>query len=178
MSARTSCAVGLALFTCGVGIHCAPPAHDSPPAALSILAVGDTGKPHPWPAFLRSGQMRVARGMNAEDVRSPAGTLLLLGDNFYPEGLTEPELVARLRENLATPYCRFLELAGPRSAALADLCPESAAAGERRILAVLGNHDIVAESSAALQRDAIPEFVSNWRLLDGCAGSVELGHGV
>ncbi|MCZ6782122.1 MAG: metallophosphoesterase, partial [Proteobacteria bacterium] len=46
------------------------------------------------------------------------------------------------------------------------------------ILAVLGNHDIVAESSAALQRDAIPEFVSNWRLLDGCAGSVELGHGV
>ena len=117
--------------------------------------------------------------MVAEDRRAPVDALVLLGDNFYPDGLHAHELVTRIRANLVRPYCRFAELAGPRSAEVADACalPET----ERRpvpILAVLGNHDYNSDASPGLQRDAIPGFLSNWSLTPGAANVVELAEGL
>jgi hypothetical protein len=145
---------------------------------LSLLAVGDTGKRHRLIASAFEGQLAVAEGMEDEDRRAPVQALVFLGDNFYMEGLEEQELVERIRENLVLPYCRFLALTGPRSAEVASAC--AAPAPARRpppILAVLGNHDVVAPESPRLEREAIPLFVPNWRLAER-PEHVELGEGV
>jgi len=85
-----------------------------PPARFSLLAVGDTGQPPTWLPWL-AGQTAVASGLDEEDRRAPSDGLLLLGDNFYERGLKAEELVSRVRGNLVTPYCRFVQLDGSRS---------------------------------------------------------------
>jgi Calcineurin-like phosphoesterase len=145
---------------------------------LSLLAVGDTGQ------SLEAGgeplgQLRVARALADADARRPADALLLLGDNFYPDGLTWAEVVDRVRANLVGPYCRFAVLAGALSPRVRSACasPRSGKTGFR-IYAVLGNHDHHREESPTLERHAVRWFVSNWHMPAGQAESVELGHGV
>jgi len=139
--------------------------HQAHDASLSFLAVGDTGKRHRIVARLSEGQIAVADAMALEDRHHPVDALVLLGDNFYMRGLESHELVPRLRENLVLPYCRFLDLSGPRSPEVSSSChvPESG----RHVIpihAVLGNHDLAAEESPRLQREVVPEFVVNWSM--------------
>jgi hypothetical protein len=119
--------------------------------------------------------MRVAGVLEADHRRRPADALVLLGDNFYPEGLRESEIEDRLRENLVRPYCVFLALDGPESARVADAC-EPARRADRPvpIYAVLGNHDFDLPESAKLQREAVPHFVPNWHVPSGPVEVVEL----
>lgn len=130
---------------------------------LSLLAVGDTGAP---PSDLESyvTLQHVARALTAEDRRSPAQGMLLLGDNFYGDGLLAKELELRVRANLALPFCRFAAVSSSPRAAAAD-CPAPA---ELRnpvpIYAVLGNHDHASPESPGLQREAIAEFLPNWSM--------------
>jgi hypothetical protein len=144
----------------------------------SLLAVGDTGKRLAL-SWLREGQRSVARGMAAEDRRRPVDALVLLGDLFYPRGIETGELALRVRENLVLPYCRFADLAGPRSHEVAGACDEPEA---RRhpvpIFAVPGNHDYGSPESPDLERRGIPEFLPNWHMQEGVAVNVELGQGL
>jgi hypothetical protein len=145
---------------------------------ISLLATGDTGTRHALP-WLRAGQRSVARGMAAEDRRRAVDAIVLLGDLFYPRGLTRETLVERVRENLVRPYCRFADLSGPRSREVAGACDEPE---PRRhpvpIFAVPGNHDYKSPQGPELERRAIPEFLPNWRMHDGIAATVELGSGL
>jgi hypothetical protein len=159
---------------------------DGPPApalaerriVLSLLAVGDTGKVRPWRPFAE-GQESVGRGMAAENARRPADALVLLGDLFYPAGLSSDELVFRVRHNLIRPFCTFTGLGAPRSAEVADACPVAPAARHPvPIYAVLGNHDAKSEESMTLLREAVPEFIDGWHLFEEPAHTVELGSGV
>jgi hypothetical protein len=141
----------------------APPLPGHP--RFSFLAVGDTGVPPEFGSSLLSTQIAVARGMEAEDRRAPVDAFVLLGDNFYYKGLEESELVLRVRENVVRPYCRFLSLNGPRSREVADACETPPF--ERRPIpfyVVLGNHDYESPDSPRLQAEAVPRFVTNWRL--------------
>jgi len=145
---------------------------------LSLLALGDTGARHALPS-LREGQRSVARGLVAEDRRRPVNALVLLGDLFYPDGLRSGELTERVRDNVVVPYCHFAELRGSRSAEVADACRTTEA--QRHpvpIFAVAGNHDHGSPGSVELERSAVPEFVSNWRMAGPVADVVELGSGV
>lgn len=142
---------------------------------MSLLAVGDTGDILPWRPF-GEGQRSVARGLVAEDRRAPVDALVLLGDNFYPDGLQRFELMPRLRRNLVRPFCHFASAKGARWPDVADACrvPER----QRHpvpILAVLGNHDYNSDESPLLQRDTVPEFVDNWSLPEFLVDTVELG---
>ena len=165
-----------------------PPAVHGPaaagPAALpdeqvfSFLAVGDTGDLLPWRPF-GEGQRSVARGLVAEDRRLPVEALVLLGDNFYPDGLQRFQLVERIRHNLVIPFCHFAAAGAPRWPEVKDGCP--IAKSERHtvpILAVLGNHDYNTEESPRLQREEMPRFVSNWNVHPGIADVGELGRGI
>lgn len=140
---------------------------DDPPGRvrLSFFAFGDTGvEPLPTGRSLQT-QMRVGRVVEAEQRRRPVDAVVLLGDNFYPDGLQEKELETRVRENVVRPYCGFLALDGPESERVADAC-EPARRGERPvpILAVLGNHDQNLPESPRLQREIVPRFVPNWHV--------------
>ncbi len=142
---------------------CAP---DAPTGALraSFLVFGDAGA-HPDDRRDHPLLLRVARAVCAEDRERPADALLVLGDNFYPRGLVAEELVLRVRETLARPWCRFVAPSGPRAAELAGAC--DLPLDERNpipIHAVLGNHDVASPESPELQRSAIPLFVPNWEL--------------
>jgi hypothetical protein len=131
---------------------------------FSLLAVGDTGDILPWRPF-GEGQRSVARGMVSEDRRAPVDALLLLGDNFYPDGLQRHELVKRIRRNLVMPFCHFASSSGPRWTEVADAC--SVPEDERNpvpIFAVPGNHDYNSPESPGLQRDEVPEFLANWNM--------------
>jgi hypothetical protein len=158
---------------------CRPAAVADPDPAgrvrLSFFALGDTGEsPN---ALLRSlqTQMRVARVLEAEHARLPADALVLLGDNFYPDGLLEREVAERVRENVVRPYCAFLALDGPESQRVADAC-EPARRRERPtpLYAVLGNQDTKLPESPRLQREAVPRFVPSWRMPAGPVEVVEL----
>lgn len=145
---------------------------------FSLLAVGDTGEPPPLLPFLHT-QRAVGLGLAAEDRRQPADALVLLGDNFYPDGLERRDMVSRLRENLVAPYCRFVDLSAPRSGLVRNAC--SLSPSERHpipIYAVLGNHDYDDPESPSLQRDAVPGFVANWHVPGGVAEAVDLPQGV
>lgn len=149
-----------------------------PAEAFSVLALGDTGRPPHWLAA-SSGQLAVARGIEVVDRRRPIDALVLLGDNFYYRGLTERDLLDRIRGNLVDPYCRFLALTAPRSTEVEGAC--AVPASERRpvpVLAVLGNHDVKSEQSARLQAEEIPDFIANWRLPSALAETVDLAPGV
>lgn len=135
----------------------------------SLLAVGDTGA-EPWP-IVRSQQVvtRVTRAIAAEDQRAPVAALVLLGDNFYPDGLRADEFDARVRANLAEPFCRFLP------SAEID-CPVPPRSG--RVLAVLGNHDHKSPESPGLQRLGIPLRLPSFHLPAGVVEVLDLGRGV
>lgn len=137
--------------------------------AWSLLAVGDLGA-EPWPIG-RAHQVsqRVARALTAEDLRAPADALVLLGDNFYPDGLRREELETRVRANLAEPLCRFLPAPDVRCAV---------AGGSARVLAVLGNHDHKTPESPALQRREIARRLPAWEMPAEAVATVALGHGV
>jgi hypothetical protein len=88
-------------------------------------------------------------------------------------------MTRRLRENVVLPYCHFLDLRGPRSAEVASACavPEA----DRHPLpfyVLLGNHDLKSEESPYLQREVVPEFVSNWHIPAGGVEVIELGSGL
>ncbi|MGI9592145.1 MAG: metallophosphoesterase [Myxococcota bacterium] len=145
---------------------------------FSLLAVGDTGDRLPWRPF-GEGQRSVGRGMAAEDRRAPVDAVLLLGDNFYPDGLQRFELVERLRRNLVGPFCRFASSDGPRWDQVASACslPED----QRNpvpILAVFGNHDYNSEESPALQRTVVPAYLANWSASRDLVEANELEAGV
>ena len=167
--------VALAAAACAPGEPAPPPAGE---VVRSFFALGDTGVPSLWPALV-SRQRAVAEGLAAEDRRDPVDAVVLLGDNFYDEGLTPEGLVAQLRENLVGPYCRFLVLDGPRAGEVEGACGVPRA--ERRaipFLAVLGNHDYKTPESPRLQVDTVPLFARNWRVSGALAETVPLGDGV
>ncbi|RIL07349.1 MAG: hypothetical protein DCC71_03295 [Proteobacteria bacterium] len=168
----TTVAAAILLAGCDPGPVAAA---DVPGVRLSILALGDTGEEPALVGRSLQQQMRVARALEAEHVRRPADALVLLGDNFYPDGLQERELEERVRENLVRPYCAFLALDGPESARVADAC-EPSRRGDRPtpLFAVLGNHDTKLPESVRLQREVVPRFVPNWRLPAKAVEVVEL----
>ena len=154
------------LLAAALGAACGPPGEPVVPpgeALLSLLAVGDTGRP---PERDPEGvRLQVGAGLASEDRRLPASALLLLGDNFYPKGLQGGELVPRVRENLVRPYCHFLGLDGVRSSEVADACDEPLSMRHPLpIHAVLGNHDHLADESPGLQRHVVPELVPAFRV--------------
>jgi hypothetical protein len=151
---------------------------DTAPPPLAFFAVGDTGAP-PEDGRRHAVQLAVGAAMTAADRRDPAAALVLLGDNFYPDGLRRRELVPRLRDNLVRPYCRFVQLDAPRSQEVAAACPEPPPDRQPvSLLAVLGNHDYGSPESPALQREAVGAFVANWRMPAGAATVYELRRGV
>ena len=138
-----------------------PPGH----VRFSFFALGDTGIPPDLVGRSLQAQMRVGRVLEAEQRRRPVDAIVLLGDNFYPDGLLEKELEPRVRENVVRPYCGFLALDGPESERVADAC-EPSRRGERPVpfYAVLGNHDQKVPESPRLQREVVPRFVPNWHV--------------
>lgn len=155
------------------------PSHEALDSRVSFLAVGDTGRRHRPLAGLLEGQVAVGREMTREARQHPVDALVLLGDNFYWDGLHRSEMTQRLRENVVLPYCYFLRLDGQRSAEIESACPIPTA--ERHplpIYALLGNHDLMSAESPSLQREAVPEFIANWSVPEGVAQLVELGSGL
>lgn len=152
----------------------APP----PGAVWSLFALGDTGLP-PRPSRWWTPQLGVGGALTASDRVHPVDALVLLGDNFYPNGLEEATLEAQIADNLVAPYCRFLALEGPLSPQVASACPLPP--GDRHpvpLLAVLGNHDYVAPASPKLQAEVVSQYLSNWRLEAGGAWVWESDAGV
>lgn len=134
---------------------------------LSLLAVGDTGQPVGGPLASLRPQYRVAAGLEAEDARAAIDGIVLLGDNFYPDGLEDDELKDRLRTNVVRPYCRFLAFTHRGRGSLEDDCPVSA---ESRhpvpLYVVLGNHDYGERESPRLQKEVVPDYLESWRMPD------------
>lgn len=131
--------------------------------AVSLLAVGDTGSPRGALPYLFDGQWAVGAAMQRAHQAAPVDAVVLLGDNFYPDGLTANTLVARVLENVARPYCAFVEPSAELRSRLGSDCP--AAKGPiPRLLVALGNHDLKTPGSAELERDAVPRLVLNWEL--------------
>ena len=164
---RKALVVAAAVGLVGLGWLARTEADDralGPDVAWSMIALGDTGK-IPHVVAYTSPQLAVARAISRRHGSGPVDALALLGDNFYPTGLKERKFKERLRVNLATPYCGFLALTDRGEGSLGDACPVSP---EQRapvpILAVLGNHDYGERESPALQRERIPEYISNWRM--------------
>ena len=144
---------------------------------LSFLAVGDTGKPVEAIDALDPGKA-VAKALAFEDERDPIEAIVLLGDNFYPDGLEKDDLKDRLRENLVGPYCRFIELTPRGAGSLREACPEADAKHPVPIFAVLGNHDYGERESPELQRRVVPDYVRSWRMPKDDVGVRELRGGV
>ena len=164
-------------FVLAVALACGIGAVAEAQTELSLLALGDTGRPSSWPAQL-TPQYRVGEAMAREDRRAPVEAIVFLGDNFYPDGLSRRTLLRRVRENVAGPYCHFLTLTRLGRRALRDHCSLALAQTHPvPIIAVLGNHDVGRGQGVALQRAGIPRFVGNWLTPDG-ARSYELGAGV
>lgn len=168
----------VALVAPGCGDSAISTSEGAGSSAWSILALGDTGRIEERSDWLE-GQLAVADALTREARRSPVAGLVLLGDNFYDHGLSEADLVRRVRVNLVRPYCHFLRLTGPRSAEVTAACP--LAEDERRpvpLFAVLGNHDLEGPESLRLQRDAIPRFLPDWQMSAGLTRVVEVHPGV
>ena len=164
-------------FALAVALGCLLGAAAGAEAELSLLALGDTGKPTAWPAAL-TPQYRVGEAMAREDRRAPVEAIVFLGDNFYPAGVSRRTLKRRVRENLAGPYCHFLWLTRRGRHALRDHCARPLEETHPvPLIAVLGNHDVARRQSAELERRGIPRFVGNWLMAEG-AHSYELGAGV
>ena len=145
---------------------------------LSLLVFGDVGvRPDSVSRYRK--QLAVGEVMAMSDVAAPVQALVLLGDNFYPDGLRANEDVARIRANLVRPYCRFLLFDGPEAADVESACDVPRAS--RRpvpLFAMLGNHDHRAPESPGLQRAISGRFFSNWRMPAGLVEVHELPGGV
>jgi hypothetical protein len=178
LRALLAAAVLAAGCVAALGCSAEPPGAQPSPGRLSLLALGDTGH---LPSFfsLLDTQLRVARGLDYEDRRAPVDLLLLLGDNFYPDGLLVSEVEKRVRDNLVRPYCRFADLSGLLSPRVASACtrPEEAR-HPVPILAVLGNHDYNTEESPELERKVVPLYLRNWRTTQGLVETVQVATGV
>ncbi len=148
-----------------VALRTAPPGPRT--AQLSLLAVGDTGQPIGGPLAALRPQYQVARALAAEDVRAEVDGVVLLGDNFYPDGLEEDELKDRLRVNIVSPYCRFLEFTSRGRGSLADQCGVDP--DQRHpvpLYAVLGNHDYGERESPMLQKEVVETYLKGWTMPD------------
>lgn len=145
---------------------------------LSLLATGDTGRSRILGSIFE-GQLAVSHVMVEEDRGDPVDGLILLGDNFYYNGLDREHLVERIKKNLVRPYCHFLDMSGPRGDEVEASCPiERESRHPIPVYAVLGNHDLEQPGSAELQRNVIPEFLPGWRMSASLAEVVELTEGV
>ena len=144
-------------------VACAPREDEAgAPATGSFLAVGDTGEPWgPLPQLFES-QLAVGRAMAQVHGTRPADALILLGDNFYPDGLLADELVPRVVENVARPFCAFVAPTPELVAAFDDGCTTTDP--HPPIYAVIGNHDVRAPDNAHLQRTTVPGLVANWEV--------------
>jgi hypothetical protein len=165
-------------FLACLGWGCAPrDAEGAPDPAVrfSLLAVGDTGEPAGWWKIFE-GRLAVARGLATEHRRQPADAFALLGDNFYPKGVSPDDLLERVRHNVVSPYCPFVALTPEVPPALRAACPEPGAPGP--LFAVLGNHDYGHSASPRLQRQAIPEWVGNWTMAPGAVALHRPAEGV
>jgi len=129
----------------------------------SVLAVGDTGMPWGMAPQLFEGQLAVGVAMQRAHRALPVDAFILLGDNFYPDGLRSEELLPRIVENVARPYCDFVD-PSPELAELLDRPCQSVESTRPRIFAVIGNHDLTSPGSLELQRNAIPRFIRNWEM--------------
>ena len=142
--------------------------------SFSLIAFGDAGMLSSSPNY--SDQLVVGEALQRESRRAAIDGLVLLGDNFYPDGLTWDALETRIEQNLVAPYCELLDLSGVLSSRVAGDCEGSPDAPP--IFAVFGNHDHRAPESSALQRNAVPWFVANWRAQTGLVETIDLGGGV
>ncbi len=146
--------------------------------APALLATGDTGQP-PDARLGANRQRLVAKAMERSHREAPVSGLVLLGDNFYPDGLREREFKDRLRFNVVRPYCIFMRFTQRGEGSMEEACPLDP--DERLpvpVYAVLGNHDYKEKESPLLQRKRIPEYLDNWTMPGGLVDVVELGGGV
>jgi hypothetical protein len=154
-----------------------PEDRPEPDRHVSFLAVGDTGMLVGPDAS--AARRAVGDGLAREDRRAPASLLVLLGNTFGPGGLVADDLEEQVREDVVRPFCPFVDLAGPRSSAVADAC--RLPAGERHalpILALFGGLEHRREESADLEMQGVPAFVPNWRVPRGLVEVQELEPGL
>lgn len=134
-----------------------------PLGPVSLLVIGDTGKPISSLFAALRPQYQVARALAAEDARAEVHGLVLLGDNFYPHGLVEDGMKDRLRVNVVGPYCRFLALTDRGLGSLGASCRVLEA--HRHPIpwyVVLGNHDYSTIGSPQLQKEVVPAYLKSW----------------
>jgi hypothetical protein len=141
----------------------APSSRAGAEASGSLLAVGDTGRRWRALPWLFEGQLAVGVAMQREHATAPVDAVILLGDNFYPDGLLPGELVPRILENVARPYCALVAPSAELAEQLSDGCGEP---GAPPIFAVVGNHDLRSPSSIPLQKSEVPRFILNWEVPD------------
>lgn len=139
---------------------CGPPSQ----GGIALLSVGDFGQPPSWFPLLGRREA-VSRAIDREHACRPAAALLLLGDNFYPNGLTDENFETRVRDTVVAPLCRFLSLTGEYGERLATSC--SIPPDDRRpvpILAVMGNHDYEPPFDGRLQKEQLPRWIPEWQM--------------
>ena len=140
----------------------------------SLLAVGDVGQPRRFLDLFDPG-LAVAEAIASEHARSPAEALLLLGDNFYPDGLSRETLRDRLRMNVIGPFCSFLSLGGLHRSDLESACTVAETDRHPRpIIVVLGNHDYGGSQSAELEKFKVPRWIPEWQMPTSGAEVYEL----
>ncbi|MCR9096592.1 MAG: metallophosphoesterase [bacterium] len=128
----------------------------------SFLAVGDTGEPWGALPFLFEPQLAVGHALARVHEAFPTDAFVLLGDNFYPDGLTEEEVLPRVVENVALPYCAFVRPSPELQSALGGACEPPP--DPPPLYAVIGNHDVRAAESPDLQRTRVPQLLTNWEV--------------
>ncbi|MBW2245427.1 MAG: metallophosphoesterase [Deltaproteobacteria bacterium] len=144
-----------------------PPDAAPAPGPLSLLVLGDTGQPIGGPLAALRPQHQVARALVAEDESAEVHGLVLLGDNFYPDGIEDDELKDRMRANVVAPYCRFLTFTSRGRGSLEESCGVAEAYRHPvPLYAVLGNHDYGERESPQLQKEVVPEYIKSWRMPD------------
>ncbi len=165
---RVAAVVGVLATGCGEGAN-------TPTGGFSLLAIGDAGAPRA-DAVDYARMLAVTQAMATEDEARGATAVLMLGDNFYPDGLQRSTIVSQIRANLIRPFCRFVATDGARYPEVSLPCSD----GRRPLplFAVLGNHDYRAPESPRLQREVVSEFVSNWQMPRGLARGHDFPSGV
>jgi len=113
--------------------------------------------------LLFDGQVAVGAALQRAHRARPVDVVVLLGDNFYPDGLRADELLPRVVENVARPYCAFVVPSPELASRLGRDCP-GARGPVPRLLVALGNHDLNTPGSLELERDAVPRLVLNWEV--------------
>lgn len=144
--------------------------------ALSLFAVGDTGtEPGTWGRW--SEVSRVAGAMREQSRTRPVHGVVLLGDQFYPNGLSSDNLRTRLRENLVDPFGSLVGLTRYGAEQL-HVPAERSGPGPVPFYAVLGNHDYGFPESPPLQREVLPTYLSDWHMPHRFVEAFELPGGV